>query len=804
MALIFISHSSKDKDKSTEIKNQIEEAGFDSVFLDHDVDRGIQTGEEWEQRLYAEIRSSHIMLLLLSPAWAESKWCFAEYTHAKSSGKEIIPLVIEQGSQEEMAHWIASYLQQSDITQNSTALKQVIKRIREITLRTQSGFEWDKNRSPYPGMVSFEEEDASIFFARDEECAESITLLKSMRTKNSPKSLMLVGASGMGKSSLLKAGIIPNLKKYHKNEWAILPTLTPSKDPIKDFVQMMTKFLQEDKAYYKSLYSKLEDNNYKETLDDLMLELELEPHISTHTSFLLPIDQAENLYTTAETTHRSLFISLLQYLVLHHKNFFIIWTLRSDFLKDFQSDREMKGIIADKQIQTLTHINAEHIIDIISKPAQIVGVEIEQNLIEKIKIDMQTTDALPLVALALSELYEQHKKHHQPTITLETYQALSKDKTTNPLESIIQQKAEEAIEGFTDTKSLKALKDAFIPHLVRIGDQGQYIKRVANWSELPRESHKAIEQLIEARLLIKYYDESDQESKSEISHEALIRKWSRLQAWLIEEQEFLIGKTQLEASFAEWDGAEPKQKTKAYLTGLRLQKASKWLGDNFDQLSSSEREYIGKSIAFEYQEKQKRKRWVIGSFVVIVLFGLFAGWQWMESQQSLSVAVKEKKKAKRSRDQAEALIEHILFDLRDKLDPIGRLDILKNTQEKVGEYYEIMGDQNGDSDTLRRISAYHSNMGDFYLKSGDIQKAKESYEKDLSVAENLAKQDPTNSGWQRDLWVSYYKFYTLEEENIYLQKAVKLMREMKKSGILLPSDEGFLEQFEQILANEKK
>lgn len=618
MALIFISHSSKDKDKSTEIKNKIEEAGFDSVFLDHDADKGIQTGQEWEQRLYDEIQSSHIMLLLLSPAWAESKWCFAEYTHAKSSGKKIIPLIIEQDSQENMTKWIVSYLQHSDITQNDTALEQVIEEIKKFTSSTQSGFEWEQYRSPYPGMISFEAKDAAIFFARDNERKESIELLNSMKNKNKPKSLMLVGASGMGKSSLLKAGILPNLKKYHQNEWTILPILTPSTNPLKDFMQNITNFLNEDRDYYKNFYAKLTEEGYEESIDDLLLDLSFASNLSMQSTFLLPIDQAENLYTTSEPKHRSLFIRLLKYLISHHKNFFILWTLRSDFLKDFQSDKEMRIIIEQNQIQTLTHIKPEYITDIIAKPAEIVGLKIEDKLIKKIQIDMQTSDALPLVSLALSELYEQHKTTNTPTITLATYQALSKDKNTNPLESIVQEKAEEAITDFRDKKSLKALKNAFIPHLVRIGEQGQYIKRVANWSELPKDSQDAITQLIEARLLIKYEDKESKEIKIEVSHEALLRKWSKLQEWLVDEKYFIIAKQNLEIFYDEFHNKVHKDNFnfKLLLSGIWLNKIWKY---RKRITNKKERYYLYMSFAIK-----RIKDILLYSFIFLLIYISFS------------------------------------------------------------------------------------------------------------------------------------------------------------------------------------
>ena len=605
MALIFISCSSKDKEKSIEIKNYISERGFDSVFLDHNVDRGICTGEEWERRLYDEMRIAHIMLILLSPAWIDSKWCFAEYTHAKASGKEMIPLIIEQGTKERMEEWIGGYLEYSDIDQDQTALDQIIKRIEEISIRTQVGFEFGKDCLPYPGMVSFEEEDASVFFGRDIEISDIIKKLNMINSGSDYKSLMILGASGMGKSSLLKAGVIPRLKRTYAKKWTVLPLLKPSQDPISDFAKLITKYLGRDGDYYNSLYAKLKGDKYREAIDSMITEIELKQNISTYSSFLLPIDQAENLYTTAEPYYRDIFLRSIIYMLDNYSNFFVIWTLRSDFLKDFQGDRLIDRVIDSLAIVPLAHISSDSIVDIISKPAQMVGLEIDSRLIDRIREDMHTTDALPLISLLLNELYHKHiQKSNAPIITLDTYQNLSIN-STNPLESIVQIKAEEAIKYFVgDADIIKSIKEAFIPNLVRINSQGIHVKRVAEWSELPKESHMAIESLVNARLLIKKSDETHRVT-IEVSHEALIRKWSRLQEWLIEEQEFLVGKSQLEISLQEYID-EQSDKTKTFLTGIRLQKATIWLEEHTKQLSLDEIDYIKKSIEYD---KEVRDNW---------------------------------------------------------------------------------------------------------------------------------------------------------------------------------------------------
>ena len=96
MAVVFISHASRDKERVDEIVEAIRLQGFDSIFLDHDELKGIQSGVNWEQTLYSEIKRTHAILLVLSPNWINSKWCFAEYTQAKALGKEIGNSLVEE------------------------------------------------------------------------------------------------------------------------------------------------------------------------------------------------------------------------------------------------------------------------------------------------------------------------------------------------------------------------------------------------------------------------------------------------------------------------------------------------------------------------------------------------------------------------------------------------------------------------------------------------------------------------------------------------------------------------------------
>ena len=91
MARVFISHSSRDKEPAARIMGWLHTRGFETPFLDFDKHAGIPPGADWEKTLYREIERSEAVIVIQTPNWLESKWCFAEFTQARALGKAIFP-----------------------------------------------------------------------------------------------------------------------------------------------------------------------------------------------------------------------------------------------------------------------------------------------------------------------------------------------------------------------------------------------------------------------------------------------------------------------------------------------------------------------------------------------------------------------------------------------------------------------------------------------------------------------------------------------------------------------------------------
>src|SRR5208283_89829 len=167
-----------------------------------------------------------------------------------------------------------------------------------------------------------------------------------------------------------------------------------------------------------------------------------------------------------------------------------------------------------------------------------------------------------------------------------------------PLENAVRKAADAVLaEAKPAEDELAALREAFVPAMVRINDQGEYVRQPARWDELPAKAQPLLEQLAKARLLIVRHDGDAR--VVEVAHEALLRKWPLLKSWLDSARAFLIGKQQLEQDLHDWDQATDPDKTGALLTGLKLNRARGWLIEHPTRLTAEERAFIQASIEQE-------------------------------------------------------------------------------------------------------------------------------------------------------------------------------------------------------------
>jgi hypothetical protein len=157
----------------------------------------------------------------------------------------------------------------------------------------------------------------------------------------------------------------------------------------------------------------------------------------------------------------------------------------------------------------------------------------------------------------------------------------------------------------------------------------------------------------------------------------------------------------------------------------------------------------------DVREQRHSRRLLQLGIMVLLLATTFAGWRWWLEVQARNEAQMQTKAAEYARDQGDGLINFMLFDLRDKLQPIGRLNVLDDVVKKAKEYFDTLPKELVTSPRLRHQEVILNNLGDVLEAQGKLPEALEAYQQTLTILKRLAEQDRSNVGWQRDLSVSY-------------------------------------------------
>jgi hypothetical protein len=595
MARIFISHSSRDNDAAARMKAWLASQGFENTFLDKDETTGIPPGADWEKTLYREVEQSQAVVILQTPDWLASKWCFAEFTQARALGKAIFE-VIETPTG---GTRIAPDIQALDLTVGrADGLERLKRELVRIALDAQGGFKWDSSRPPFPGLLAFHEEDAAIYFGRDHDTRRLIERLEARRAQGGTKLIALLGSSGSGKSSLLRAGVVPRLKRAGRN-WIVTPPMRPADHPVDALAVALAA--ASGPGDWRKLRDGLTGPDPKRAFVDLANDLRAKAGAGD-AHILIPVDQAEELFGVACPNQARRFLEILSQALSESLPILAVMALRSDYLGHLQSATSLTARFEDF---TLAPMALARIPEIIRGPAKVAGLYVEDAFVQQAARDAETADALPLLAFTLRELLGWPS--NKP-LTLERYEALRDEKAgLTPLENAVRKRADEVLADARPTEEeLTALRESFVPAMVRVNDEGEYVRRPAQLDELPVKSHPLLERLAKARLLV-MRQEGDARVV-EVAHEALLRKWPSLKSWLDAEREFLIGKQQLEKDLCDWEQAAETDKTGAMLAGLKLNRARGWLVEYPTQLTDEERAFIRVSIENAQAEERRKEK----------------------------------------------------------------------------------------------------------------------------------------------------------------------------------------------------
>ncbi len=391
---------------------------------------------------------------------------------------------------------------------------------------------------PYRGLLYFREEDAPFFFGREEAITELV------RAVQQHSLVAVVGASGSGKSSVVRAGLVPTLRRSRERVWEVA-TFVPTDRPIYSLAAVLMPFLEPDMSETARL---IETNNLVDALVERKVKLRdvadrlLAKQPGTD-RLLLIVDQWEELFTLCQddAARRCFIDSVLDTTATTRVS--VVLTLRGDFLgRAITAYRPLSDRVQGAQVN-LGPMNREELRLAIQEPARQVGLTFEAGLIDLIVEQAGDEPGhLPLLEFVLRQLWEQRRGgelHH------EAYKAMGQ------LHGAVAQKAEALYERL-NTQQQRALHRIFM-RLVRPGEGEADTRRRATFADLGEEARPLVKTLADARLLVTSQRQGSAQETIEVSHEALIHHWKRLETWVDADRPFLAWQQGLNVAMKAWE-----------------------------------------------------------------------------------------------------------------------------------------------------------------------------------------------------------------------------------------------------------
>ena len=657
MSLLFLSHSSENNAEAVAIRDWLAAEGWNEVFLDLDPERGIAAGQRWERALNEAASRCEAVLFLISKKWLDSRWCLNELNLARRLNKRLFGVLVEAIPVADLPVDLTSSWQVVDLAsgQDHAMLRVILPRTheevhvtfsREGLTRLRNGlakagldprfFAWppehDPNRPPYRGLKPLEAEDAGIFFGRDAPIVEALDTLRGLREGAPPRLLVILGASGAGKSSFLRAGLLPRLARDDRN-FLPLPVIRPERAAISGESGLLhaietalaahglaqprvrlREAIADGAASLRPLLAQLVDKIFATMLAD---ESEAKRPV-----IVLAIDQAEELFQGDGAREAQMLLELIRDLGKDdHPGVIALFTIRSDSYDRLETAKALEGI--RQRTFPLLPMPRGAYQTVIEGPAARLkntnrSLAIEPRLTQRLLEDIEKgggSDALPLLAFTLEQLYLDYGGGGALKLAdYHTFGGIRGAIEAAVGRALVQSDNDPRIPRDRDGR-LALLRRGLIPWLAGIDPEtGSPRRRVARLADIPPEAAPLINLLVEQRLLatdrvmLREGDSNRIEITIEPAHEALLRQWGLLRGWLDEDFAALTTLEGVKRAARDW-AANARRDDWLNHAGSRLEDAQKIAArdDLAGDLSTDARDYLRQCRSKEEAERQREE-----------------------------------------------------------------------------------------------------------------------------------------------------------------------------------------------------
>ena len=523
-------------------------------------------GQSWLQELEQALSASGAVVVCIGPGemgpWQQREKNCALDRQAREAGFPVIPVLLP-GAEPPLG-----FLQQntwvdfrSGLTDNWSLriLAAAVRREPPDAVLHERQREILSTLCPYKGLQFFREEDAEFFFGRD---SAIVLLHKSVQAR---PFVFLVGPSGSGKSSVVRAGLVPKLRRETREPWEIV-TMVPGDRPFHNLAAVLLPLLETDLGELDRLRK---TGELAAELQHGIIELRdvvgriLEKQVGTR-HLLLVVDQWEELYTYQDSkspltpllprgeseppqaAQPTLFIDRLLATQQQQGSFKVVASLRADFMgralehrglsEQLQKGTVMLGPMTDDELQQA-----------IENPAQLAGVAFEPGLAKLIVDDLTgEPGSLPLLEFCLTALYETRQNRLMSHLSYEKIGKVS---------GAIIQRADAVLAKIEDGQAGHGdlARDIFL-QLVQLGEGVDDTRRRVFMYDLGEggEVRAVVKALADARLVVTGREPSSGKDTVEVAHEALIRRWPTLRGWLERDREKIFQRREIERAAKAW------------------------------------------------------------------------------------------------------------------------------------------------------------------------------------------------------------------------------------------------------------
>lgn len=527
----------------------------------------------------ADLRREHGELLRATqqhPKEAGQEERITAFLHrARATGERIDEPADRDAAQGILDYWTATLLTATDPRKTAVEAMQLtpFDPARAPDLR--------EVESPFMGLSAFQESDAGRFFGREEEVRTLIEKLSRERV------LLVVGPSGSGKSSLVRAGLLPRLRTGAlpgSKGWRYLPVVIPGSDPLASLLLSVRPAGNEPQAWVAEHVPRLQ-----KSADHFRMLVEEDP---SEGPAVLVVDQFEELFTLCQDAPtREILAGAIQRLALDpgspHR---AVLTVRDDFNHELEQLAPLAPLAGNPEARyTPPPLSTRELRRVIVGPAEMVGLKYDPGIADElVKEVVGEPAALPLLQFALFKLWERRERNR---ITWDAYR-----KVGSPREAL--KRTADTVFRSAQVEDRPVIERMF-GELVQPMVGGEFVRRRVRREALiridaPDRVNRVLERFVTERLIRMTRGVEANDDRFEVVHEALIRNWPRLGRWLRNKRERSEKEIQLVNAARLW--MESGRKQGYLLTGDALDEATRYAS-------------VSPELQELVRESSRRQRW---------------------------------------------------------------------------------------------------------------------------------------------------------------------------------------------------